>query len=109
MITIFADSFTINIGKNAKENWKLLEEANKNDIWFHLNDNSSPYVIIEYDNNYKLKHKDLKLAGRLCKAHSKEKNSKNVEVCYLEVRYVKKGQILGEAILLKEPKLLTIK
>ena len=109
MITICADSFTINIGKNAKENWNLLEEANKKDIWLHLNDNASPYVIIEYDNNYKLKRKDLKLAGRLCKAHSKERNTKNVEVCYLEVQYVKKGKSLGEAILLREPKKLIIK
>lgn len=108
-MTICADSFIINIGKNAKDNWNLLESADKSDIWLHLNNSPSPYVIIKYDYNYKLKRRDLKLAGRLCKAHSKEKNTKNVEVCYLEVKYVKKGKSIGEAILLREPKKLIIK
>ena len=26
------------IGKNSKENWKLLENANDEDIWIHLHD-----------------------------------------------------------------------
>jgi predicted ribosome quality control (RQC) complex YloA/Tae2 family protein len=109
MVTIYADNYIINIGKNAKDNWNILETANGNDIWLHLNNFPSPYVLITCKENYKLKSKDIRLAGRLCREHSKEKKTRNIEICYLKVEYVKKGKHLGEALLLKEPKIMNIK
>ena len=80
MVTIYADNYIINIGKNAKDNWNLLETANGNDIWLHLNNFPSPYVLITCKENYKLKSKDIRLAGRLCREHSKEKKTRNIEI-----------------------------
>ena len=109
MLEYHYDSYTIVIGKNAKQNWELLDDAIDDNIWLHLNDYPSPYVIIKLSPNYKIKHKDIKLAGRLCKQYSKYKNLKNIEVCYLKAKYVKKGEHLGEAILLQESKTMNIK
>jgi predicted ribosome quality control (RQC) complex YloA/Tae2 family protein len=103
------DSFTIIIGKNAKNNWEILDNADSEDIWLHLDDLPSPYVIIKHDPNYKLKRKNIKLAGRLCRDNSKYKTNKNITVCYIKVKYVKKGTHLGEAELLKDPSTIIIK
>lgn len=103
------DSFTIIIGKNAKDNWNILDFADDEDIWLHLDDLPSPYIIIKTNPLYKLTKKNLKLAGRLCRSNSKFKNDKNLNVCYIKVKYVKKGKYGGEAILLKEPNIFKIK
>ena len=33
------------IGKDAQNNFYLIDAADKNDVWFHLNDESSCHVI----------------------------------------------------------------
>ena len=48
-MNIHFDSFTIIIGKNAKNNWEILDNADDEDIWLHLDDLPSPYVIIKHD------------------------------------------------------------
>ena len=103
MIKLHQDSFTIIIGRNAKENWKILDQANKEDLWVHLNDYASPHIIIKKVYNYKLKPKDIKLAGMLCKQYSRYKKYTDIEYCYTKVKNVKKGKQVGEVILDIEP------
>lgn len=103
MINLHKDSFTIVIGRNAQENWQILDNANKNDLWVHLNDKASPHIIIKKNPNYKLKPKDIKLAGLLCKQYSKYKKDNNIEYCYTKVKNVKKGKDVGEVELNIEP------
>ena len=103
MINLHEDSFTIVIGRNAQENWQILDNASKNDLWVHLNDLASPHIIIKKNPNYKLKPKDIKLAGLLCKQYSKYKKDNNIEYCYTKVKNVKKGKDVGEVELSIEP------
>lgn len=103
MINLHKDSFTIVIGRNAQENWQILDNASKNDLWVHLNDLASPHIIIKKNPKYKLKPKDIKLAGLLCKQYSKYKKENNVEYCYTKVKNVKKGKDVGEVELSIEP------
>jgi predicted ribosome quality control (RQC) complex YloA/Tae2 family protein len=103
MINLHNDSFTIIIGRNAEENWEILEQANKEDIWVHLNEHASPHIIIKKNNNYKLKPKDIKLAGILCKQYSRYKKDNDIEYCYTKVKNVRKGDKVGEVILDIEP------
>ena len=41
-----AHTWTIKIGRNEKENDALIRNSNKNDLWFHLEDNPSPHGFI---------------------------------------------------------------
>ena len=49
--TIYFESIdrkiTYLIGKNAKDNFKVIDEALPQDIWFHIHDESSCHVIAE--------------------------------------------------------------
>ena len=73
------NSITIQVGENAKENWKLLEKANQNYIWLHLKNLSSPYVIINHSDPSK---NIINYAASLCKSHSKYHNIRKVSVIY---------------------------
>ena len=87
------------IGKNAKENWDLFDNAEGDDILFHLKDDPSPYVIMEIGNNEN--NEALKHGALLCKKYSKYRDvvNKKIKVIYCEVRYLKKGRIIGEIII----------
>ena len=43
------DETIIKLGKNAEENWALLD-TDENYIWMHLNSYPSGHIIIECDN-----------------------------------------------------------
>lgn len=98
------------MGNDAKENWRLLEEAKEDDIWVHLNGYPSSYVIIKNINrDSKLNMEAIVYAGQLCKHYSKHKHIKNMKMCYLEAKYVSKGKITGQAKCLKEPNIKMIR
>lgn len=100
----------IHVGKNARDNWELLENASADDLWFHVTSESSAYVIVE--NNEKPDNEIEKLtiykAAAICKSRSKLKNTKKVSISYLPIQYVKKGKCVGEAILLKKPEYICV-
>lgn len=96
------------VGKNAKDNWKILEEACEDDLWFHVKDESSAYVIIENDYKTEITDEDIEEAARICKEHSKLRDKKRVHINWLPVKYVKKGKMVGEAILKKEPNTIRV-
>ena len=49
MITYYYFNSIIKIGVNAKNNWELLDDAGKNDLWFHLDNYPSCYVIVSFE------------------------------------------------------------
>ncbi|STP11703.1 fibronectin/fibrinogen-binding protein [Helicobacter cinaedi] len=44
--SFFIDGYKISVGRNAKENQKLLEVARAEDLWFHIKDVPSSHLII---------------------------------------------------------------
>ncbi len=90
------------VGKNAADNWKLIENADDTDLWIHLQNTSSSHVIIE--NTKELTNDHIIFGCELCREHSKERNTKKLRVSVLEKKYVKKGKCVGEAILLTQPR-----
>ncbi len=96
------------VGRNAKENWQLISQMEQYDIWFHLNNQSSPYVILEIRNNSEPSYEELLEGAKLCKQYSKAKNDKSVEVIYCPISNLKKGKELGQVILNKPPKKLIV-
>jgi predicted ribosome quality control (RQC) complex YloA/Tae2 family protein len=96
-------NYFANIGKNAKDNWKLLDNAEADDIWFHIDNASSPYVILEVKNLDHIPDNIISECAKLCKSRSKDKDSKNVSVIYTVVSNLKKGENIGSVYLIAKP------
>lgn len=104
------------IGTNDKNNFELIDTAHKDDLWFHLNNESSCHVIAclknityttlddDMPNYYDLDFHDLdkkqkqqiiKQGALLCKQYSRLKSMKNVEIIYTKIENVEKTNIVG--------------
>lgn len=92
------------VGRNAYTNWKILDNSEDDDIWIHLQNDPSPYVILE--NTSKITDKHLEYGAQLCKTFSKNKKNKTT-ICVLPVQYVCKGNSVGQAKLLVKPVIKT--
>ncbi|MBP0959193.1 MAG: NFACT family protein [Oscillospiraceae bacterium] len=87
---ISSDGFKILVGRNNKQNDKLtLKTAEKTDIWLHTKDIPGSHVIICTEGN-KVTDETITEAAILAAYHSKGKNSAQVPVDYVEVKFVKK-------------------
>lgn len=97
----------IYIGKNAQDNWKLLEEAEPHHYFFHLTHFSSPYIILNSPHP-KPTHDQIRGCAQLCKAKSKYKNIPHVKVDYTLCSNVLKGEKVGEALFKSNRKVMTM-
>jgi predicted ribosome quality control (RQC) complex YloA/Tae2 family protein len=82
------------IGSNAKENHEIIDNANPDDIWFHISDRPSCHVICKLPQDIVVNKKEwLKIAKQgavVCKENSGYKKEKNVTIDYAEIRNVTK-------------------
>lgn len=89
--------WTIIIGKNREENWKIIDEADPTDIWFHVRDIPSCHVILKNTENLSNVSRDvLKFSALLCKMNSKAKTEKKTIIMYTPVTFVNKTKTIGE-------------
>lgn len=89
--------WTIFIGKNRDENWKIIDDACPTDIWFHMQDIPSCHVVLKTTYPIKDVDKDvLKHCALLCKMNSKAKNERKTRIIYSEIENVKKTKNVGE-------------
>jgi len=93
---------TIQVGQTAEENWKLIDDACQNDIWFHVDKQPSPHVIIKMPPKVSLSNSTIKYAASLCKENSKYKNISKVSIIYTEIKNISKGKDVGSVILKKK-------
>jgi predicted ribosome quality control (RQC) complex YloA/Tae2 family protein len=88
------------VGKSASDNFEIIDAANENDIWFHIDGEPSGHVIAKLPENIDFTKKQLRQiitqGGLVCKENSKYKSQKNVDVVYTYVKYVEKTNILGK-------------
>ena len=97
------ESITFYIGKNAKDNFDVIDMGANDDIWFHAKDESSCHVIaILPDNIDKPGIKSIiKIGAQLCKQNTKKISSlTNVEIIYTQVKNVTKTNVLGAVTVL---------
>lgn len=93
--------YDIKIGKNAKQNWQIIKEASKNDIWFHLSSVPSCHVILKAIDNIPIPRQVIKHCCILCKSNTnKFKSEKNICVIYSKVQNISLGTYEGEVIVL---------
>ena len=88
--------YTCQIGQTAKENWKLLDEANPNYYFFHLSSFPSCYVILQIEEDIDISV--ILWAAEICKMNTKYRNLNNIKVDYCRCDNVMKGSYEGEAV-----------
>jgi len=92
------------IGKSASENFTIIDDANENDIWFHIDGEPSGHVIAKMPTDINLTKKQLRQiitqGALVCKENSKYKSQKNVDVVHTYVKYVEKTNILGKVTII---------
>lgn len=81
------EDYKVLVGRNSKENQKLLAIAKANDIWMHIRDVPSSHVIIRTDKQ-NLPDSVLRAAAKLCVDFS-VKNPGDYEVDYTKRKFVK--------------------
>jgi len=88
------------IGKNAQDNFDIIDNSEHSDIWFHIENESSCHVIAKIPQDIILSTKEyrtiIKKGALLCKENtSKCKKIKNISIVYTFCKNVKKTDIIG--------------
>ncbi len=83
------DGFIIKAGKNNLQNEALLDEASRNDLWLHVKDYHSSFVIIEVKDK-EVTNNVLQIASEICAYHSESKNGTKIAVDITKRKFVKK-------------------
>ena len=96
---------TLRLGQNAKENHSLIDDADPNDWWFHLDELPSGHCIVE---KLELNKNIIKKAAGIVKENTKYKNLRKVKVKYLQIKNVRKTKNPGEVTLLKKGNVIVI-
>jgi len=108
MLEILDNDIKYKLGRNAKENFELIDEAielNENFWWFHLEDHPSGHCIVHTESMVKT---IALFAAALVKSHSKLKDQKKVKIIYTQIKWVKKNKTMGEVTLLNKPQIIKI-
>ena len=105
MVKIFIiDNIKYILGESAKENHQIIDYADENDIWVHLDDVPSAHCIIETN---EIKEKYLNEAYNLIIEKSKYKSCK--KIVYTFIKNIKKTKNPGEVTFTKKPEYKNIK
>lgn len=75
------------IGKNQKDNQKLLQDASREDYWLHARDLPGAHVILKLSSP-EVQEEEIKKAAQLAGYFSMGKNDSWVEVIVTQVRYI---------------------
>jgi predicted ribosome quality control (RQC) complex YloA/Tae2 family protein len=114
IITAFSHTWTIKIGRNEKENDTLIRNSNKNDLWFHLEDNPSPHGFIGSNAGSDAgsnagstpspypSHDLIYKTALLVKKYSNCKHIPSVSVIYTKIENVSLTKKLGTVIIKKK-------
>jgi predicted ribosome quality control (RQC) complex YloA/Tae2 family protein len=108
MLIIIENNITYKLGRNAKENFNIIDDAqdaNPDYWWFHLEDHPSGHCVIYCDD---IDNQMIAFASNLVKQYSKLKADKKVKVIYTQIKNVKKTKTLGRVLLHGVTKIIVI-
>ena len=86
------------VGRNSQDNWDLIDGARSSDIWFHLENEPSPHVILEVEEGVRpntIPRQVIKRGADICKQHSSFKSTANCSIIYTTVDKLIKGRNIG--------------
>ena len=93
--------YTIRLGKNAKENDTLVNEASPEDYWLHLSQYPSGHAVVSNPLKGRVPVKVLKRAACLVKQHSKYASNKKLECDVTKIKYVASTNCRGRVTISK--------
>lgn len=82
------------IGRNAQDNWDIINESEQNWIWIHLDKFPSGHVIICKESSI-ITDEEILYGCDLCRQHSKYKNLNPLSFVYCEVKNLTLGIDVG--------------
>ncbi len=89
--------YIIEIGKNKKDNFDIIDASCISDIWFHVVGISSCHVLLKTNENISnIPRQVIKRCAYLCKINSKAKNLSKCDVSYTTMDNVIKTKNIGE-------------
>lgn len=92
-------NYTIIIGTNKTDNFKIIDDSVDTDIWFHVNNEPSCHVILKNLNKLnQIPKKVIKRCAYLCKINSKAKREKEKDIIYTEMSKVIKTEEEGKVL-----------
>ena len=91
VIVIDGRQYTVQIGKNKHDNWRLIDDADPTDIWFHAEGSPSAHVILQAPSDGVIPNSIV----RFCSEKTKHR-----DVIYTPVGNIRKGRHVGEAIII---------
>ena len=96
--------YTVQVGKNARQNDALLRTARPDDLWLHARGVAGSHVVIRRRGSDDVPQAVIVAAARLAARHSKASGERRVEVSITEVKHVRKpkGAPPGLVILAQE-------
>jgi predicted ribosome quality control (RQC) complex YloA/Tae2 family protein len=110
-INIPNNNFSIEfvIGKNAHENFEIIDDAEAHHMWFHIEGQSSGHIIAKIDDDVDKKtlRYIVKQGAVLCKQVSKYARFKNINIVYARIRDVEKTDTIG-MVHVSNPKYVSI-
>ena len=97
------------IGKNARENFEIIDDAEAHHMWFHIEGQSSGHIIAKIDDDVDKKtlRYIVKQGAVLCKQVSKYARFKNINIVYARIRDVEKTDTIG-MVHVSNPKYVSI-
>lgn len=105
-------TYTLQYGRNAAENWQLFDDAESDDLWFHIDDLPSAHVYLQASKDgpsqSAIDYAASLLLHRSPKAvasTSTSKKAKKIPVIYTPRSNLAKGRSVGE-VLIKDLNLL---
>lgn len=101
-------TYLISIGENKFENDLILKKSSQNDTWFHLENDSSPFIILH--NNGDFIHKSFlnNIASMFVNYKKNLENVKSYNVIYTIVKNVKRTNEVGKVLLKTKPYLIKV-
>jgi len=96
------DIYTIKIGQNKLDNWNLLESSEPDNIWFHVSGAPSAHIVLDTSCNIKdIPSRVIYRCAVLCSKRSKSHKERHNAVNYTYMKYVSKGENIGEVVVQK--------
>jgi predicted ribosome quality control (RQC) complex YloA/Tae2 family protein len=96
------DIYTIKIGQNKLDNWNLVESSEPDNIWFHVSGAPSAHIVLVTSCNIKdIPSRVIYRCAVLCSKRSKSHNERHNIVNYTYMKYVSKGENIGEVVVKK--------
>ena len=102
-------TITYKIGQNAQDNFDIIDEADPEEFWFHVNNAPSAHILVTIPQEWDKKAQQylIKKGAELAKQHSSSKSEKDVSIVYTKIKNVTKTDIIGQVHIIN-PKYIII-